>query len=985
MTLFLFGGKAYSQTGKIAGVVTDSSDNPLPGVNVLIVGEETGVATGEEGRFNLLNVPVGVYTLRFSFVGYQTKRIQGVEVNNNLTTNLEVILAEEQVGLQEVTVVAQDEPVKEDISASRVDIDMESVESNPVASINEMVELQPGIQSGLQVRGSERGEISYQLDGFSLQSQRSGSPYSNISLTGIKQVSTQTGGFSASEGNLRSGLVNVVTREGPTDRYTVDVFSRYRAPTEKHFGPKFNSGETYALRPFLDPEVKWEGTDQWDDFTRRQHPDFDGFEEIARETLGDNNPNNNLTPRAAEQLFRWRHRRDVTINSPDWVFDGSIGGPVPGISDYLGDLRFFASYRQVDREYILPLNTRGYDARNTRLKLTADVTSDIKLDLIGMTGREEGTRIGSGANLSNRRAQVRREDREAVITSYGPTGFTWMTNEVVFSPSGLSRSIVERDMLSAKVTHNVSSSTFYNARVMWFRSDFKAGPGLRGRSTETVRSFAEFEANEAPMGYRFGTGSSLPAQLRLAGHNSVLRDTSLYNQFDFKLDFTSQVFPSHQVNAGIQFNISDQQERVEAVDALRDPSDTEHQWNVQPIYGAGYLEDKIEFEGMIANLGVRLDYFHPRTEFINFQGSFNDVFANAENLGELSKREADPFVKVSPRVGVSFPVTEQSKIFFNYGHFVQIPDAEDLYQTAISKLTNGIFRIGNPFLKMPQTTSYELGYEQSFFGQYLVRAAGFYKDITNQTVDIQFQGQQGLVSYTSPFNQSYEDIRGFEVSVRKSSGQWIRGFVNYTFRVSKSGDFGFGTFFENPIEQRRFERETTENIQFRPQPQPFLRASLTFLTPGNFGPEFGWLQPFGHWSLNFLGRWKSGEVFTYTGPTDVPGLQDNFEWPDFKMVDLRISKDFSLRDTNLNFFLDINNFLNLENFNTGAFSGGSDFDSYMQSLALPESKTEEFDRWPGDNGNQSPGDVGEGVDPPNLQSLLHLYPRSYKFGVRYSF
>ena len=988
VALPLFGGKAFAQAGKVTGVVADSSSGePLPGVNVVVVEEQVGASTNQQGQFTILNVQPGTYTVRLSFVGYQTKIIQGVEVNAGLTTSLEEVkLAEEEVGLQEVTVTAQDEVVKEDISGSRVDVSVERVESTPVTNINEVVELQPGIQSGLSVRGSGAREVSYRLDGASLQSQRAGDPYTNISMTAVEEVQTQTGGFSAEYGNLRSGLINIVTQEGPPDRYTVDVISRYRAPTKKHFGPKLNSSKTFYLRRFLDPEVKWEGTDRWDSSTQSQFRDFQGFEEVAQETLSDDNPNNDLTPRAAEQLFRWRHRRDATINASDWVIDGSIGGPVPGISDYLGNLRFFASYRQVDKEYIIPLNTRGYDARNARIKLTADLSPKMKLNLVGMTGRDKGTRVGTGAGTANRRAMVRRDDREAIITSYNPQGFTWQTANLAFSPGGLSRSIVERDMLSANFTHNITSNTYYEVQMKWFRTDSRAGPGRSLWDTSPVQTFARFEADKAPMGYRFETGQTVVGGLRLGGHNSVLRDTSTYNQYDAQIKVTSQVLPSHLLKTGIRFNLSDQNESVKAVDALKDPSDTEHQWEKQPLYIGAYLEDKIEFKGMIANLGVRFDYFNPRDEFFVYESAFAEAFRNVERLDKLPKKKVSPSMKISPRVGVSFPMVENSKVFFNYGHFVQVPSSKNIFIASKSRLTQGVWELGNPFLSMPKTTAYEVGYEQGLFGRYLIRATGYYKNITDQPRSISYQGRQGLISYSVPMPLNYEDIRGAELAIYKNSGRWFRGFASFTYQVVKGGNFGFGTFFENPIRQRRYERQSNEHVQSRPLPRPYARMSLTFRTPGDFGPEFGWFRPIGQWRLNLLGRWREGSYFTYTGETSVEGIQNNFQWPDFRMVDLRVSKDFNISSTDLKFFFDVQNVFNIKNFNQGSFTGGDDFNNYMRSLKLPEKKTERWKKWLGENGNDEPGNLGkEYIDPPNQATIRHLFPRSYKVGVRYSF
>jgi outer membrane receptor protein involved in Fe transport len=59
----------------------------------------------------------------------------------------------------------------------------------------------------LSVRGSGSDEVSFNLNGFTLRSERSNSPFTGISITSIENVQVQTGGFSAEYGNLRSGLI----------------------------------------------------------------------------------------------------------------------------------------------------------------------------------------------------------------------------------------------------------------------------------------------------------------------------------------------------------------------------------------------------------------------------------------------------------------------------------------------------------------------------------------------------------------------------------------------------------------------------------------------------------------------------------------------------------------------------------------------------------------------------------------------------------
>ena len=59
----------------------------------------------------------------------------------------------------------------------------------------------------------------------------------------------------------------------------------------------------------------------------------------------DDDPTNDLTPEQAQQIYLWQHRRITDIQEPDYEVDASFGGPVP-FGQSLGNLRFFASYRQ---------------------------------------------------------------------------------------------------------------------------------------------------------------------------------------------------------------------------------------------------------------------------------------------------------------------------------------------------------------------------------------------------------------------------------------------------------------------------------------------------------------------------------------------------------------------------------------------------------------------------------------------------------------
>lgn len=105
LLLFVPVGGAWAQTGTVAGTVTDSTTgDPLPGVNVAVVGTQQGGSTGSSGQFEIADVPVGEQTLAFSFVGYETERVS-VEVETG-TNEVDAQLSPRVRELEDVVVTA---------------------------------------------------------------------------------------------------------------------------------------------------------------------------------------------------------------------------------------------------------------------------------------------------------------------------------------------------------------------------------------------------------------------------------------------------------------------------------------------------------------------------------------------------------------------------------------------------------------------------------------------------------------------------------------------------------------------------------------------------------------------------------------------------------------------------------------------------------------------------------------------------------------
>jgi len=303
LALHIFSIPIFAQVGKITGVVKDASTGEaLIGANVLIEGTSIGAATNVDGYFVILNVPPKTYNLKASMVGYAPGIYQDVRVSIDQTTEVNFNLTSNTFQTDEVVVIATTPIVQKDVSSSRVNLNVSEIENLPVSNITGVIGLQAGVRSGLEIRGGAANQTAFVVNGVTLRDERDNSPFTGISYSAIDEVQIQTGGFNAEYGNVRSGLVNVVTKEGSRDKYSFSLITRYSGSSKKHFGMSPNDPNAYWIKPFIDPAVMWTGTNNgnWDAYTQQQYAPFiDGWIGISQKSLSDDDPTNDVTPEQA--------------------------------------------------------------------------------------------------------------------------------------------------------------------------------------------------------------------------------------------------------------------------------------------------------------------------------------------------------------------------------------------------------------------------------------------------------------------------------------------------------------------------------------------------------------------------------------------------------------------------------------------------------------------------------------------------------------
>ncbi|MCF6239620.1 MAG: TonB-dependent receptor, partial [Candidatus Marinimicrobia bacterium] len=208
-------------TGKLSGVVTDSETGEvLPGVNVIISGQNYGAATDLDGNYYILNVPPGIYELNDQFIGYAKMTIQEVRVVVDMTTTINISMQTEALQGQSIVIVETRPLVEKKATNERRTIRAEDLENLPVRDANEIVALQTGavrVGNRLHIRGGRLEEVAYYVDGVYQVNDYNRTARPNaaeVSSQALEELSFQAGGFDAEYGSATAGLINMSTKTG---------------------------------------------------------------------------------------------------------------------------------------------------------------------------------------------------------------------------------------------------------------------------------------------------------------------------------------------------------------------------------------------------------------------------------------------------------------------------------------------------------------------------------------------------------------------------------------------------------------------------------------------------------------------------------------------------------------------------------------------------------------------------------------------------
>ncbi|MGE5679435.1 MAG: TonB-dependent receptor domain-containing protein, partial [Bacillota bacterium] len=317
-----------------------------------------------------------------------------------------------------------------------------------------------------------------------------------------------------------------------------------------------------------------------------------------------------------------------------------------------------------------------------------------------------------------------------------------------------------------------------------------------------------------------------------------------------------------------------------------------------------------------------------------------------------------------------FPITEASKMYFNYGHFYQRQRTQFMYDTYV--VLGGV-SVPAPDLDMERTVSYEFGYEQMILNDFIFNVTAYYKDITNRPLSKQYISYDEDIKVSEYLPDAYKDIRGVELRLEKPLGRFVSFNAMYDYMVSSSGQSGLQKYYENRLMAKEEQRKA--NL-YTPIPQPRANINLNIHTPSDFGPEFAGVNWLGSIYTNFFFEWRAGGRILLNAEEPDVKLQHWAEEVNYWNIDFRASKAFNTDFGSVEFVLTIKNLTNNKWLSVGNMTQ-TQYSEYKNSLKTPDKGGD--DKW-----GQYKSDDGH-IKTGWYEAPVFLNPRLITLGVRLNF
>jgi outer membrane receptor protein involved in Fe transport len=916
-------------TGKLSGVVRNERKEPVAGANIRIEGQRLGAMTDEKGAYFILGVPAGEHIVRVNMLGHAPYVAQHVMITPDFTTELDINLKTEAVEMAEVRVDAQRPLLQKDATGTTRFIASEDMQKLPTRGYRDAAAQQTGVVNFQRQIDTEAANSNTLII-------RGGRPNETAYFVdGFSQQDPLTGTSTTSISN--NAIEEVVLLTGG-------------------FAAEYGRIMSGAVNV-----ITREGGGKY----------FGAIEGITDNLSGD-----------------W-----IKANKMDYnIYDASFGGPVlPGN----------------DRVTFYVSGERRWQRDRSPTTL-ADAVSD-QFEALGLSPDFKPFNSSAGFTFSGKLALQVTDQMNLKLGGLGSQeDWQQFLAPYLFDLEHNPRYKDRNESYFATLNHAVSAKTFYTLGVNLFETSRKRGDGV---------AFDDLTAYYRASNPRFAITEPHFWEEGHVFDDYLQRNSSYYGA---QGSFSSQVTPNHQLKFGGDYqrhtlrlfnhffpvqlggtnpNLRDWDGY--GYDLLVDRDGTGNVTRVRleendddsadgpkhPKSISFYAQDKFEREGVIVNGGLRFDYIDTDTPALlsdRFPLGDPDAIGNIpDSLETQDLQDNKTYTRISPRLGVAFPVDDKTILRFNYGQFYQQPNLQDLYVSyrflQHKVRTGGYFvGFGNPNLRPELTTAYEVGMARQLGDNVRLDVTAYYKDVKD-LVEI-----SAIASFPNGFssyrNRDFATIKGVDI------GFTMRPVNRISANMSYSLSFAQGTGSVSNT-QRNIAWQATEAPK-QTSPLDFdqrhkLSMNLDWRMGKGEGPGWGGVRLFENTGINVLYNVASGTPYTPTFIYDevtlaavagVPSGPLNSRYgPWTNTLDLKASRGFNFTGLNFEAFAWVLNLFDAENaFQVYSSSGSASTTAWLntedgQTYLAGAAEAEQLYRFAENN--------------PNLYSN----PRLVRFGLRTSF
>ncbi len=326
-------------------------------------------------------------------------------------------------------------------------------------------------------------------------------------------------------------------------------------------------------------------------------------------------------------------------------------------------------------------------------------------------------------------------------------------------------------------------------------------------------------------------------------------------------------------------------------------------YHKEPIIAAAYAQDKFELEDLLLNFGLRFDYFDPASEY----------YIDPENV-DLGTAKAPAKYQLSPRLSLSFSVSEKASMYASYGHFFQPVELGELYQNLNGDLSTGVPLLGNPNLPPLKTIFYQAGFTQALSQTFSLDLKAYYKDQENllatRQVNTIYKGK--LASYTIYSIEDFAKIKGVDLTVNGGTlNNVLAGTVTYSYMDAKgTGSSGRefyyryrGTALNQPKHEYPLEFDVTHSV----------KAGLNLSSPQDMESKI-----LKNMNLNVQFNYASGPPYWASDSRGNPLPLGSKRQPGTKTVNAKLERLFFLtkdQKLSMSVYIDVQNVFNWVNAN----------------------------------------------------------------------